>query len=162
MSKPEKTELMNTHATMMAYQHKLETLLAEDFYAGGGDLAEQADAIAGSLPEDLAALLRDLAARGKQLNATPAIGDEALEFAFRCGQALERLNAFKLARVGEFIAGTRADGLPVEPLVNEEMDTLARLLAARDRALQAIADFTLKALLVCLGLLVLWVLVNLI
>lgn len=153
---------MTLQDTAKVYRQKLETLLAEDFYAEGGDLAAKVAGIGAGWPEDLAAFLRDLAATGRGLDGAQISDGEALEFAFRCGQAVERLEAFKQRRVDESLAAVRADGMPMDPLAEEELDTMARLLAARDRVVKAVADFTLKALLFCLGLLVLWLLANLI
>lgn len=153
---------MTIQNTAKVYRQRLETLLAEDFFAEGGDLAEQVASVAAGWPEDLAAFLRDLAVSARGLEEGRVSDGAALEFVFRCGQAVERLDAFKHSRVDESLAAVRADGLPMEPLAEAELDTMARLLAARDRAVKAVADFTLKALLFCLGLLVLWVLANLI
>ncbi|BBL70821.1 hypothetical protein [Methylogaea oryzae] len=151
---------MQMHAAVEEYRRKLEALLAEDFYAEGGDLAAKCASVAPMLPEELAAFLGALVAQGQSLEGD-APDSAALEFVFRCGQAVERLAAFKHRRVDESLVEMGADGLPLEPLAEAELDTMARLLAARDRAVKAVADFTLKALLFCLGLLVLWVLVNL-
>ncbi|TAN53751.1 MAG: hypothetical protein EPN21_00710 [Methylococcaceae bacterium] len=147
---------MNTPTTPQLYLQKLESVLADDFYAEGADLAAKTAHMADSLPTDLAEYLRDLAQYSRETGGDP------LELAFRSGIAMERLAAYKKSRVDESLALAWPGDQPHPLLPEEEMDTLARLLAARDRVVKAVADFTFKALMVCLGLLVLWILVNLI
>lgn len=145
---------MHSKTTPQFYLYKLESLLADDFYAEGSDLSAKITAIADSLPVELADELRDIAAHSQ------SAGADDLELVFRVGIAMERLAVYQKNRVDESLA--LAWDHPAPALPEEAMDTLARLLAARDRAVKAVADFTLKALMVCLGLLLLWVLVNLI
>jgi hypothetical protein len=129
---------------------KLETLLAEGFGAEGAGLAAKLRSVERELPEDLLQWLGDLAAeRG------PQDPDAAARFAFRCGQAYERLDAAVQARLAANIAFLGVDGSPALELEKNDLDAIARFVKLRDQVLKTVADYTLKFLLVSAVLLVL-------
>jgi hypothetical protein len=141
---------METHASLNAYRLQLETLLRNNFGATGNDLPGLTQSCAANLPDDVLDLLTHLSGQADPVQA-----------AFCYGRAVERLNALKQARLAESLGVTGAEGVSLGALPAEDVDTLARLLAVRDRAFKAVADFTLKALMVFGALLLLWLLLQL-
>jgi len=134
---------------------KLETLLAEGFAAKGSDLAAQLRSVGPELPDDLQELLGSLAAgQGGE--------DGTVSFAFRCGQAYERLEALAQNRLAANIAFLGTDGTPPVELEKNDLEGIARFVVLRDRLLKTVADYTLKFLLVSAILLVLGVSLGLI
>jgi hypothetical protein len=131
---------------------RLESLLAEGFSAGGGNLEAKLRRAGPELPDDLRALLLDLASRpgGKAEG-----GDDSMEFAFRCGQAYERLESLQRSLLAANIDFHAPDGSPPAGLEKHDYAALARFVAVRDRLLRTVADYTLKFLLVSAILLVL-------
>lgn len=140
---------METSASLNAYRLQLETLLRNNFGATGDDLPALTQSCAAHLPDDVLDLLTHLSGQADPVQA-----------AFYYGRAVERLNALKQARVVESLALAGSDGIHLDILPAEDVDSLARLLAVRDRVFKAVANFTLKVTLVCLGLLVLWLLLQ--
>lgn len=141
---------MDTSTALTAYRLQLETLLRHNFGAVGVELPELIQSSAASLPDDALDLLTRL--------VNP---HDAVQGAFDYGRAIERLTQLKQSRVAETLAYAGAEGIPVEELPSETLDTMARLLATRDRIVKVVADLTLKFLLACGALLVLWVLLQL-
>lgn len=141
---------MEIHTALTAYRLQLETLLRNNFGAVGDDLPTLTQSSAANLPDDVLDLLTRLAGQSP----------DPVQTAFNYGRAVERLNALKQARIAESLAMAGAEGVPLDALPPEELDTMARVLAVRDRLVKAIADFTFKALMVCLGLLVVWLLLQ--
>ncbi|HLF95871.1 MAG TPA: hypothetical protein VI457_01895 [Methylococcaceae bacterium] len=141
---------METPASLNAYRLQVETLLRNNFGATGDDLPALIQSCATHLPDDVLDLLTQLSG---QADPVPA--------AFYYGRAVERLNTLKQARVVESLALAGTDGIHLDILPAEDLDSLARLLTVRDRAFKAVANFTFKATLVCVGLLVLWLLLQL-
>ncbi len=134
---------------------KLETLLAEGFSAEGTGLAAKVRGLGRELPEDLRDLLLELA--GEQNRQ----GDE-LAFAFRCGQAYERLDGLAQSRLAAHIAFLEPDGTPPLELEKSDLDALARFVDLRNRFIKTVADYTLKFLLVSVILLALGLFLGLI
>jgi hypothetical protein len=130
---------------------RLESLLAEGFSAGGGSLEAKLRLVGHELPDDLRALLLNLALRPER----KAEGeDDSVEFAFRCGQAYERLDSLARSRLAATIDFHAPDGSPPPELEKDDYDALARFVALRDQLLRTVADYTLKFLLVSTILLV--------
>lgn len=141
---------METHTSLNAYRLQLETLLRNNFGATGEDLPALVQSCAVHLPDDVLDLLTHLSGQA-----------DPVQTAFYCGRAVERLNALKQARVAESLVLTGTEGVSLDALAAEDVDAMARLLAVRDRVFKAVADFTFKATLVCVGLLLLWLLLQL-
>ena len=129
---------------------RLETLLADGFAAEGDGLQGKLRSVARELPDDLRELLAGLAA-----------GEGAADvagFAFRCGQAYERLEALAQSRLAANIDFLGTDGTPPPlQLEKNDLDAISRFVALRDQLLKTVADYTLKFLLVAAVLLVLGV-----
>jgi hypothetical protein len=140
---------METHPSLNAYRLQLETLLRNNFGALGDELPALTQSCAAHLPDDVLDLLTHLSGQA-----------DPVQTAFCYGRAVERLNALKQARVAESLAMAGPEAA-LDALPAEDVDTLARLLAVRDRAFKAVADFTCKALLVCGALVLLWLLLQL-
>lgn len=130
---------------------KLETLLAEGFSVEGVGLEAKTRAAGGELPEDLRTLLLVLAREAESAGE----GGDPLGFAFRCGQAHERLESLAQSRLAANIAFLGADGSPPLELEDKDLDAIARFVKLRDQILKTVADYTLKFLLVSVVLLVL-------
>lgn len=152
---------MNPHPMIAASLAKLDELLVQDFQAQGANFAERAVHAAPRLPQESAQALAELAdpASRPADTADPA---RLAEFVFRCGRVYEQLHAFWLVEME--MENTRVDFDRVEttPLQPAQADLLARFVETRDRLFRQVADFTLKAILVILGLLVLGLLLGLV
>jgi len=129
---------------------RLEALLAEGFSAEGVGLEAKLRGLGRELPDDLRELLRQLAAEGSGLAPSSAV-----DFAFRCGQAYERLETLAQSRLAANIAFLGPDGTAPLELEKNDLDAIARFIAMRDQFLKTVADYTLKFLLVSAILLVL-------
>lgn len=142
---------MDGNESVKVYLQKLENLLDSDFSAEGGNLTEKLDSVGTGLPDELQVFLRDIAERAVRANQSEDFAD----LFFRFGQAAEQLRALRQNRAAESVASLRTDGLSPAQLEKTELDAIARFLAARDRVMRTVADFTLKALLILIGLLIL-------
>ncbi|MDD5033751.1 MAG: hypothetical protein PHE55_03255 [Methylococcaceae bacterium] len=130
---------------------RLETLLAEEFSAEGPDWTAQLERVKSELPEDLRGFMQDLIRE----RALAEQGEESLaEFAFHCGQAYERLEAYAQSRLAANIAFVGPDGAAAPELDKADLDAIARFVSVRDRILKTVADYTLKFLLVSVILLI--------
>ncbi len=129
---------------------RLETLLVEGFSAEGDGLEAKVHALGSELPEDLRELLQQLAKESGDLNQ-----EGAVPFAFRCGQAHERLETLAQSRLAANIAFLDTDGIPPLELEKSDLDAIARFVRLRNQFLKTVADYTLKFLLVSVILLVL-------
>lgn len=132
------------------YLKKLEDMLANDFAATGDTLAEKLASIRSKLPDELAGGLESLAEHAPSGESV----EEEARLVFRCGQMAEQLRGVLLAQAAESLAAVHPDGLNTEELAPTDLDAVARFMAARDRFMRAVASFTLKALLILLGLLI--------
>lgn len=103
--------------------------------------------------------MRGIAKRSRQTSETPA---DAAELIFRCGQVFERLESLRRSRIADSLSFATADGSLPDDLEMTELDAIARFVAARDRFMKAVANFTLKFLLLLVGLLVLGMLIGVI
>jgi hypothetical protein len=153
---------MDMNELASQYTQKLESLLASDFSAQGHDLEAKARSVEAGLPDELRDFLQEIARLGRQLHQSREPDAEVMDFVFRCGQAFERLEALRQIRAAENLAFIPLDGSPPEEPGKTELDAVARFVAARDRLLKAVANFTLKLLLILAGLLILGMLIGLI
>lgn len=128
---------------------QLEALLAEGFSAEGDGLEAKIHKLGTELPEDLRASLLQLVKESTRLDHATA-----LQFAFRCGQAHERLEALAQSRLAANIAYLDSDGTPPLELEQKDLDAIARFVKLRDQVLKTVADYTLKFLLVSVVILV--------
>ena len=129
---------------------RLEALLAEGFSAEGDGLEAKLRSVGAELPDDLRELLRQLAKESGSLDK-----EGAIQFAFRCGQAHERLESLAQSRLAANIAFLGSDGTPPLELEQNDLDAIARFVKLRDQILKTVADYTLKFLLVSVILLAL-------
>jgi len=129
---------------------KLDALLKEGFSVEGDGLEAKVRKLGSELPEDLRESLRQLAKESNGLDK-----DGAIQFAFRCGQAHERLESLAQSRLAANIAFLGSDGTPPLELEQNDLDAIARFVKLRDQILKTVADYTLKFLLVSVILLAL-------
>lgn len=154
---------MNSNTLIDASLAKLDELLVRNFGARGTDFAGKAETAAAGLPEDLAELLMELRQRlGPLQSVTEPDPQRLVEFAFRCGEVHARLMAYFQVRMEleNVVVGPVSIG--AAPLQPSEVEPLARFVELRDRLFRKVADFTLKALLIGLGLLTLGLVLGLI
>jgi hypothetical protein len=124
---------------------RLDTLLAEDYGAKGGSLAERIRGLTAVLPADTRKRLLDLAAQGESL-ARMGAGEQALAgFVFDCGVAYEQVDFLRKAQLAEDLGLVEMNGLPPAELERSDLDAMARFIAARDRLVAKVAGLTLKA-----------------
>ena len=153
---------MDMNELAAGYTQKLEALLIRDFAAKGRDLTETIGSIEASLPAELRDFLHEIAGRSRRLNQSREPSKDGTELIFRCGQAFERLEFLKQRRAAENLALLPGEGVSPGELDQTDLDAIARFVAARDKILQTAANYTLKFLLVLVGLLILGVLIGLI
>jgi hypothetical protein len=154
---------MDINKTIQPYLGRLEHLLDSHFAAHGDDLTARIDSIRSLLPDDLLALLQDIDKCATQLKLSAQDDSAALaDFLFRCGLACEQLETLSQNRAAQSIAALQPDGLPPDEPDETELDAIARFIAARDRILRTVADYTLKALLILLGLFILALVIGLV
>jgi len=115
------------------------------------------------LPEDITECLTELKTLRQQLLKDHSGAPEPMaDFIFQCGRAYERLNSFRQNQIASEALAVGPDGIAPEPLEQQQIDALERLIKARDRIFRRVADFTLKSLLVLFGLFVIAFLIGLI
>ena len=131
------------------YIDNLENLLEGDFAATGNSLKEKIDSVRSELPEDLVTAIEGIATAASAGDTT-----DVADLLFRCGQATQSLELLRQSRAADSVLAAHPEGMPPEELENSDLDAVARFIAARDRFVRAVANFTLKALLVVVGLLV--------
>jgi hypothetical protein len=141
------------HLSIKNYLAHLETCLREDFNAEGANLTEQLAQLTPTVPAELSAELHALAEEARLIGKSSDNPDTALAWTFRCGQIYQRLQALKYTLAEETLGQVSLDGQPPLNLEITDVDAITRFIAWRDRVFQKIADFTLKALLVFVGLL---------
>lgn len=137
---------MDSKATVDTCLAKIETLLLSDYSAKGETLEDKIRNLAAVLPADTRKRLLELAAQGRAL-AGSAAGEGALaEFVFDCGVVYEQVDFLRKAQLAESLGLVDMSGLPPAELERSDLDTMARFIAARDRLVDKVARFTLKAL----------------
>lgn len=142
---------------------RLNELLIRRLRAAGTDFADRARSASGRLPEDLARSLSGLAEAQALLKAETAPEPERLaDFAFRCGQLYEQIEAFQRVEMEMENVRLGPDSVEPVPLQSSQVERLTRFVEVRDRLFRKVADFTLKALLIGLGLLMLGLVLGLV
>lgn len=134
--------------------HSLQTLLADHFAATAPDFESRVKQAAARLPGDLAGELSELAAAARREGENQD-SEAAGRFAFQCGRMYERLWSYRQNQLAAETGTVSPEGVVPEPLAKEQMDALTRIIEVRDRVFRKVADFTLKAILITLGLLAL-------
>jgi hypothetical protein len=153
-----------SHQTFLdASLFKLNELLSGPFGATESDFASRAKSAGAALPEDLALGLRELAGTYGSLQAQSEPSPAALaDFAFRCGELHSRLENHRQIQMELENVVVGPESVSTTPLQGGQVEPLARFIEARDRIFRKVADFTLKALLIGLGLLTLGLFLGLI
>jgi hypothetical protein len=154
---------LNPEVVVNAGLARLSDLLARQFGATAPEFARQVQAAEDQLPEELARALEELAATAARLRVAASVEAERLaDFGFRCGQVYEQLEVFR--RLELELENVRLGPASIEasPLQGAQVERLARFIEVRDRIFRKVADFTLKALLVGLGLLTLGLILGLV
>ena len=154
---------MNLDTLVAASERHLDELLTRDLGGTGDDFAGRARRVAENLPEELAQPLNrllELRHRLRESGAREPDPELVGRYCFACGAAHEKLRAFTQARLEVESAIMRMDSVQTAPLQTGQSDQLSRFLAARDRLFRQVADFTLKFLLIGLGLLVLGLIIG--
>lgn len=144
------------------YRERVELVLARLYGARGGDFTSRVDSVSAVLPEDVRSALRQLAAVGGDDPQRPLADGELADFAFRCGQLVERLEHLRHRTASEDLMYVDSDGRALPGHDEANLDALSRFLAARDRVLRKAADFSLKVLAGAVVLLVLGFMLGLI
>lgn len=146
---------MNQDQFIAASQAGLDALLAERFRLELAGLTRPAlQSAAPTLPAELVQSLTELAETQDRLKSESSADETRLaSYAFRCGALHEQLRAW--LRVEMEVENARINLDSVEPSLLQpgQEDLMARFVETRDRLFRQVADFTLKALLIVLGLL---------
>jgi hypothetical protein len=154
---------MNKDQIVDSSLSKLNELLSRQFQAAEPDFADKAKTAAAQLPGDLAQALSRLAEQRALLKANAAPDTDLLaEFAFHCGQVYEQLAAYRHIQMEMENVVLGPESVSATPLQASQIEPLARFIEVRDRIFRKVADFTLKALLIGLGLLTLGLVLGLI
>jgi hypothetical protein len=135
------------------YLGDLERLLEEGFAARGQNFREKLDSVQEQIPEDLLKELHAIIRRRSEWGQTedsPALA----AFVFDCGKLVSRLDALIKERAETTLFAAQIAELPAALPESGELDAIGRFMAVRDRLMRKIADFTLKALLILTGLLI--------
>jgi hypothetical protein len=147
---------MSQQAFLDSSLSRLNELLTRQFGAAEPDFAGQAQSVGAELPEDLGQALRKLAVNLESLRAQAEPPPSALaEFAFRCGELYSKLESHRQIQLELENVVVGPETVSANPLQSGQADRLAGFIEARDRVFRKVADFTLKALLIGLGLLTL-------
>jgi hypothetical protein len=154
---------MSSQTFLDASLSRLDDLLASQFNAAAPDFAGKAKSAAAELPEDIAQPLLELAGTYGSLRAQAEPSPAALaDFAFRCGEVYRSLENHRQIQMELENVVVGSESVSANPLQNSQVEPLARFVEARDRIFRKVADFTLKALLIGLGLLTLGLFLGLI
>ncbi len=143
---------MSSQELIESCKQRVNLALIHHLGAEGESLGTRVDAIAPELPPELLVSLRELCGFRAQPDAD-AQGEACIDFAFRCGQAVERIANLARTRAADDLIYTGTDGRPLADPSATDLDTLSRFRVARDRFLRKAADFSLKVL---VGLIVLF------
>lgn len=142
---------------------RFNDLLTGPFGTPKTDFPGMAKSAGAELPEDLDRALRELAANYGSLQAQPDPAPTALaDFAFRCGEVYSKLENHRQIQMELENVVVGPESVSANPLQSAQVEPLARFIEARDRIFRKVADFTLKALLIGLGLLTLGLFLGLI
>lgn len=144
---------MNSTSLISLYRQRLEMALIHHLGARGDSLRARIRDVAAELPEGLNVLLSEL--EGSAADGAAESNLAVADYAFRCGQAIERIENVARTRAAEDLIFTDVAGNPVTDPAGADLDTLSRFRVARDRFLRQAADFSLKVLVLAVVLLVL-------
>ncbi|MGX2039778.1 hypothetical protein ACWJKU_06540 [Methylocaldum sp. MU1018] len=134
---------------------RVDALLSEQIQLESPGFEEKLKEAGRRLPEDIAESLTTLEnLRQRLLKNHSGSPEPVADFIFQCGRAYERLDAFRQNRIASEALAVSPDGIAPEPLEQQQIDAIERLIQARDRIFRKVADFTLKSLLVLFGLFV--------
>lgn len=143
---------MSSQELIESCKHRVNLALIHHLGAEGDSLSARVDAIASDLPPELLASLRQLDGFRAEPDADSR-EETCIDFAFRCGQAVERIANLARTRAADDLIYTGTDGRPLTDPSTTDFDTLSRFRVARDRFLRKAADLSLKVL---VGLIVLF------
>lgn len=152
---------MSTRAPIESCKQRLSLALIHHLGAEGDTLNARLAAVASDLPSDLLTSLQEL----ERFAATPdadTSGDRDIDFAFRCGQAVERIGNLARTRAADDLIYTGTDGQPLTDPALTDLDALSRFRVTRDRLLRKAADLSLKILVGLIVLVILAMLLGLI
>jgi hypothetical protein len=153
---------MNKVPNIDACLAKLNELLTRHFHAEAPDFAGKAKTAASQLPNELAQALAELVEARAVLEKTGPESERFMDFAFQCGCVYERLDAHRRIEMEMENVVIGPESVAANPLQSSQVEPLARFIEVRDRLFRKVADFTLKALLVVLGLLTLGLMLGLV
>lgn len=145
--------MMNSRPLSSNYKQRVELALIHHLGARGESLRARIHDVVAELPEDLTRLLYEL--DGDQLDGGADADFAVADYAFRCGQAVERIENLARARAADDLIFTDTAGNPVTDPAGADLAMLSRFRVARDRFLRKAADFSLKLLVTAVGLLLL-------
>jgi hypothetical protein len=147
---------MNSLTIIEPSQRQLDQILTNDLRVTSTGFPQRIEEAITRLPEEFAQPLQHLLDLHGRLQRVVDGEDEAIgEFCFACGAMYERIKAHTLARMEVESAIMGMDAVSTLPLQAVQSDQLSRMIATRDRIFRKVADITLKALLVIVGLLIL-------
>lgn len=153
---------MNLDPFIESSLQSLDNLLVRELGMTAGHFGARAEQAADNLPDDLAEPLRALAGlHGRLISAAEPDPRQAGDFCFACGALHEKLSALLLARMELESAILGPDSVRTTPLQRAQSDQLTRFIETRDRLFRKVADWTLKLLLIGLGLLILGLMLGL-
>ena len=154
---------MNPETLIAAGERHLDDLLTRDLGARADSFIARAEEVARTLPDEFAqpvVRLLELRARLRGAGAREPDAELLGRYCFACGALHEKLRAYTRARMEVESAIVGLDSIQTTALQTGQSDQLSRFLAARDRLFRKVADFTLKFLLIGLGLLLLGLLIG--
>lgn len=134
------------------YLKNLEISLERDLSATGNSLQEKLSSIRANIPDDLADKIEMVAAFSDRLNSEDSA--DWANMIFRCGQVAQQLEDLRRERAADDVMSAHPAGAAPTQMESADLDAVARFIAARDRLMRVVADFTLKALLLIVTLLV--------
>jgi hypothetical protein len=128
------------------YAQRLEMTLNQHLGVRGNGLAQTVDAAIDQIPGEIGTLLKAASDDAMRSEREPLSEEDAMAFAFRAGQIVEKLGAFRAALAAEQLPSLDADGRSVADPERLDYDRLSHLMVVRDRLLRKAADFSLKVL----------------
>ncbi len=141
------------HLLISQYRQRLEMALIQHLGARGETLSAKVDRVAALVPPELGGLLDELATPPE--DGGPDMDAAVIDYAFRCGRAIERIEALARLRAAEDLIYTDEAGNPLMDPAHADLDRLSSFRIARDRWLRKAADFSLKLLAATVLLLIL-------
>jgi hypothetical protein len=128
------------------YAQRLEMSLNQHLGVSGNGLAQAVDAAIDQIPGEIGTLLQAASGDLTRSEREPVSDEDAMAFAFRAGQIVEKLGAFRAALAAEQLPSLDADGRNVADPERLDFDRISHWMVVRDRLLRKAADFSLKIL----------------